>query len=174
MVTCAASSKRVEKKEQVRQGASADIREIYTEARSQGVNVPALRNIVRERTKDPAKRAQVEAAMQAYRAELGMIAGSAGAGEMSIREAAMTTGFSRSAIHRELSHRKEIPVRWDGRRAHDRSSRRSRRGVPQRRKSVQWDSRCANGRRGRRFEHPAVPEAREIVAMSSGGIRLRR
>ena len=29
---------------------------------------------------------------------------------MSIREAAMTTGFSRSAIHRELSHRKEIPV----------------------------------------------------------------
>ena len=65
---------RIEKKEQVRQGASADIREIYTEARSQGVNVPALRNIVRERTKDPAKRAQVEAAMQAYRAELGMIA----------------------------------------------------------------------------------------------------
>ena len=48
--------------------------------------------------------------MKAYRAELGMVARAVGNGEMSISQAEEVSGFSRSAIHREVSHRKEVAV----------------------------------------------------------------
>ena len=69
-------------------------------------------------------------AMEAYRAELGMVARAVGNGEMSIRQAEEVSGFSRSAIQREVSHRKEIARQWDSRRA-DGDGWPGRRGVPQ-------------------------------------------
>ena len=70
----------------------------------------ALRKVVRERRQDSAERAEIDMAMEAYRMELGMVARTVGNGEMSIRQAAEASGFSRSAIHREASHRKEVAV----------------------------------------------------------------
>ena len=83
---------------------------MYTEAKGQGYNVKALQRIVRERRQDTAERAEINMAMEAYRVELGMVSHAVGNGEMSIRQAEEVSGFSRSAIHREVSHRKEIAV----------------------------------------------------------------
>ena len=99
---------RIEKLEEDRSATSANIREMYTEAKGKGYNVKALQRIVRERRQDTAERAEIDMAMDAYRVELGMVAHAVGNGEMTIRQAAEVSGFSRSAIHRELSHRKEF------------------------------------------------------------------
>ncbi len=47
----------IEKLEEGRRGVGADIRQVYTEAKSKGFNVKALRIIVRERQQDSAERA---------------------------------------------------------------------------------------------------------------------
>jgi uncharacterized protein (UPF0335 family) len=93
---------RIEKLEDDRRGVGADIRKIYTEAKSKGFNVKALRRIVRERQQDAAERAEIEAAMDAYRAELGMAVQLVESG-LSLREAERATGVSKSSIHRALA-----------------------------------------------------------------------
>lgn len=98
---------RIEKLEADRSATTVDIREMYVEAKGQGYNVKALQRIVRERRQDAAERAEIEMAMEAYRVQLGMVARAVGNGEMSIRQAEEVSGFSRSAIHREVSHRQE-------------------------------------------------------------------
>ena len=101
---------RIEKLDAERKAKSADIREVYTEAKSKGYNVKALRKVARERRQDNEERAEIDMAMEAYREGLGMVAHAVGNGEMSVRQAEEVSGFSRSAIHREVSHRKEIAV----------------------------------------------------------------
>ena len=54
---------------------------------------------MRERRQDTAERAEMEMAMDAYRAELGMAVQLVGNG-LSLREASRATGFSKSSIHR--------------------------------------------------------------------------
>jgi uncharacterized protein (UPF0335 family) len=93
---------RIEKLEADRNATSADIREMYTEAKGQGYNVKALRGIVRERRQDAVERAEMEATMDAYRAELGMAVQLVERG-LSLREAARATGVSKSAIHRAVA-----------------------------------------------------------------------
>ena len=82
---------------------------MYTEAKGQGYNVKALQRIVRERRQDTAERAEIDMAMKAYQVELGMGDHAVGNGEMTIRQAEEVSGFSRSAIQRQVSHRKEVP-----------------------------------------------------------------
>jgi len=91
----------IEKLEEDRSATSADIREMYTGAKSKGYNVKALRKVVRERQQDNAERAEEEATMHAYRAELDMGVQLVESG-LSLREAARATGVSKSSIHRAL------------------------------------------------------------------------
>jgi uncharacterized protein (UPF0335 family) len=93
---------RIEKLEQDRQGVTADLRGVYTEAKSEGFNVKALRRIVRERQQDVTERAEMQATMDAYRAELGMAVQLVESG-LSLREAERATGVSKSSIHRALA-----------------------------------------------------------------------
>jgi len=101
---------RIEKLDAERKAKSADIRDVYTEAKGKGYNMKALRKVVRERRQDNEERAEIDMAMEAHRAELGMVARAVGNGEMSVRQAEEVSGFSRSAIQREVSHRKETAV----------------------------------------------------------------
>ena len=82
-------------------------RKAYVQAQSAGYNVKALRKLIRERKEDTADKAEIDAALNAYRVELGTVADTVSNGEMTIRQAEKASGFSRSAIHREVSHRKE-------------------------------------------------------------------
>lgn len=51
---------------------SADLREIFAEAKSAGYDVRTIRAIIRERAMDDAERAEREALLETYRAALGM------------------------------------------------------------------------------------------------------
>jgi uncharacterized protein (UPF0335 family) len=95
---------RIEKLEQDRQGVTADLRGVYTEAKSEGFNVKALRRIVRERQQDVTERAEMQATMDAYRAELGMAVQLVESG-LSLREAERATGVRTGAGGREASPR---------------------------------------------------------------------
>ena len=55
----------IEKLEEERNAKSADIRQMYAEAKGQGCNVKALRGVVRERRQDAGERAELEATMDA-------------------------------------------------------------------------------------------------------------
>src|SRR5215213_2643543 len=77
----------IEKLEENRRGASAAVRAAYDNAKSKGYNVKALRKVVRERQRDSDERAEEEATMNAYRAELGM-AVQLVEGGLSLRDAA--------------------------------------------------------------------------------------
>jgi uncharacterized protein (UPF0335 family) len=92
----------IEKLEGDRRGAGANIRAAYKDAKSKGFNVKALHRIVRERQQDAAERTEMEATMNAYRAELGM-AVELVEGGLSLREAARATGGSKSNIQRALA-----------------------------------------------------------------------
>jgi uncharacterized protein (UPF0335 family) len=91
----------IEKLEEDNSANRASIRERYTEANGKGYNVKALKRIVRERRQDAGERAEMEATMDAYRAELGM-AVQLVEGGLSLREASRVTGVSKSSIHRAL------------------------------------------------------------------------
>src|SRR5712675_2103918 len=92
----------IEKLEGDRRGVSADIRAAYKDAASKGFNVKALHRVVRERQQDADERAEMEATMDAYRAELGMAVQMVESG-LSLREAERATGVSKSSIHRALA-----------------------------------------------------------------------
>lgn len=63
---------RVERLEEDKAGIAADIKEVYGEAKAQGFDVKTLKKIVSLRKKDPDDRAEEEALLETYMAELGM------------------------------------------------------------------------------------------------------
>lgn len=64
---------RVETQEKLIKETQSDRADIYTEAKSAGYDVPALKAIVRMRREDPAKRHERETIMDTYRQALGML-----------------------------------------------------------------------------------------------------
>ena len=63
---------RVERLEQERKALGADIKDIFSEAKSAGFDVKALRQLIRMRTWEPAELAEHEALLDLYRRALGM------------------------------------------------------------------------------------------------------
>lgn len=63
---------RVERLEEDKKGISEDIRDIYKEAGGNGLDVKALRTIVRMRKQDASERAEQEAILDTYLHALGM------------------------------------------------------------------------------------------------------
>ena len=51
---------------------SSDIRDVFTEAKSDGFDIPALRAIIRAQREDPEKRRNREAITDLYRGQLGI------------------------------------------------------------------------------------------------------
>ena len=94
---------RAEKIIEERKAVGGDLRDIFSEAKGVGYEPRYLRKIISERAMDAADLAEQEAVMDAYRHALGMVAASVSNGDMSLREAAKQSGFSKSAIHR-VSH----------------------------------------------------------------------
>ena len=64
---------RVEKREEEKKAISDDIKDVYTEAKGNGLDVKALRTIVRMRKQDADERANQEAVLEIYMQALGMI-----------------------------------------------------------------------------------------------------
>ncbi len=64
---------RIERLEDEKQILSADIRDVYTEAKSSGFDVKALRTIIRIRRQDEAERREQEAILDTYLDALGML-----------------------------------------------------------------------------------------------------
>ncbi len=63
---------RVERLEEEKKGLADDIKEVYAEAKAQGFDVKTMRKIVSLRKKDPDDRAEEDALLDTYMAELGM------------------------------------------------------------------------------------------------------
>lgn len=66
--------RRVEALEAEKKILADDIRDVYAEAKGQGYDVKALREIVRLRRQDAQKRAEHETKVDAYKHALGMLA----------------------------------------------------------------------------------------------------
>jgi len=64
---------RIERLEEERAALTADIREIYAEAKSMGFDVKALRSVVRLRKQDDTERREQEAVLEVYLHALGML-----------------------------------------------------------------------------------------------------
>lgn len=65
---------RIERLEAERKALGSDIKDIYTEAKSAGYDLPALKALVRERRKTPEAREELEAMLDVYRRALEGIA----------------------------------------------------------------------------------------------------
>lgn len=63
---------RIERLEEEKKTISDDIKDVYTEAKGSGYDVPALKAIVRARREDAAKREAREAMIDLYRVSIGM------------------------------------------------------------------------------------------------------
>ena len=63
---------RVERLEEEKKGISDDIRDVYSEAKSQGYDVKIMRQIVRLRKMKPDDRSEQEMILDTYKAALGM------------------------------------------------------------------------------------------------------
>ena len=63
---------RVERLNEERAALGSDIKDIFTEAKSAGFDVKALRALIRERKEDPEERAEREALVEVYKRALGM------------------------------------------------------------------------------------------------------
>ena len=64
---------RVEKLTEEKEGISADIRDVFAEAKGNGYSVKALREILKLRKKDPAQRDEEETVLQTYTSALDML-----------------------------------------------------------------------------------------------------
>lgn len=64
---------RVEKLEEEKAAVASDIRDVYSEAKSNGFDVAALRAIVRRRKQDEAELREHELVLDTYMAALGML-----------------------------------------------------------------------------------------------------
>ena len=65
---------RIERLEEEKKNTQDDIREVYAEAKSNGLDVKALRTIVRLRKQDADQRKEQEAVLETYMHALGMLA----------------------------------------------------------------------------------------------------
>jgi uncharacterized protein (UPF0335 family) len=65
---------RIERLEEERKALQADIKDIYTEAKSAGYDVPTIRLLIKRRAEDAAKREEREALLETYLAALGQLA----------------------------------------------------------------------------------------------------
>ena len=63
---------RIERLEEEKAALSADIREVYAEAKGNGFDVKALRSVIRMRKQDENKRREEEAVLVTYLHALGM------------------------------------------------------------------------------------------------------
>lgn len=68
-----ATIERIERLEEEKKTISDDIREVYSEAKGNGFDVKALRQIVRMRKQDPNERAEAETILETYMQALGML-----------------------------------------------------------------------------------------------------
>lgn len=64
---------RIERLEEEKAALTADIREVYAEAKSAGFDVKALRTIIRLRKQEDAERREQEAVLATYMQALGML-----------------------------------------------------------------------------------------------------
>jgi uncharacterized protein (UPF0335 family) len=64
---------RVEKLEEEKTGISADIRDVFAEAKGNGFDVKAIRAIIRLRKMDAQEREEQETVLDTYRRALGML-----------------------------------------------------------------------------------------------------
>jgi uncharacterized protein (UPF0335 family) len=64
---------RIERLEEEKKGISDDIRDVYAEAKGNGFDVKALRQIVKMRKQDPNERQEAESILETYMAALGML-----------------------------------------------------------------------------------------------------
>lgn len=94
---------RVERLEDERKGIGGDIRDVYSEAKSNGYDAKTIRWLVQERKVDVAARDERDALRDAYACSLGMAVSLVQVNGLSLREAAKQTGLSKSSIHRALS-----------------------------------------------------------------------
>jgi len=63
---------RIERLEEERKAIGSDIKDIYTEAKSAGFDVPVLRQLIRIRKKDAAEVEEQETMLGVYKRSLGM------------------------------------------------------------------------------------------------------
>ncbi|MCT6879081.1 MAG: DUF2312 domain-containing protein [Commensalibacter sp.] len=63
---------RIERLEEERKALANDIKDIYTEAKSAGFDVPVIRRIIQVRKKEPAEVEEQETLFDIYRRALGM------------------------------------------------------------------------------------------------------
>jgi uncharacterized protein (UPF0335 family) len=63
---------RIERLEEEKKGMADDIRDVYTEAKSQGYDSKTMRAIVRLRKMEKAAREEAEALLDTYKAALGL------------------------------------------------------------------------------------------------------
>ncbi len=64
---------RIERVEEEKRGLSADIKEIYAEAKGTGFDTKIIRKIIAERRMDADDRAEQESLLEVYRRALGML-----------------------------------------------------------------------------------------------------
>lgn len=75
---------RIERLEEEKAALTADIREVYAEAKGEGFDTKVMRQIVRERKMDAGDRQEMEAILDLYRQALGMLSGT-GLGDAAVR-----------------------------------------------------------------------------------------
>lgn len=66
---------RIERLEEEKKALADDIRDVYAEAKGNGYDVKAMRQVVRLRKQDKDERAEQEAILETYMVALGMLAG---------------------------------------------------------------------------------------------------
>lgn len=66
---------RIERLEEERKAIASDIKDVYGEGKAAGVDIKAMRQLVKERAEDPATREEFEAMMEVYRAAIGALRG---------------------------------------------------------------------------------------------------
>ncbi|TWG67425.1 DUF2312 domain-containing protein [Aminobacter sp. J44] len=64
---------RIERLEEEKKTIADDIKDVYAEAKGNGFDVSAIRQIVRLRKQDPSERQEAEAVLELYMSALGMI-----------------------------------------------------------------------------------------------------
>jgi len=64
---------RIERLEEEKATIASDIKDVYAEAKGNGFDVKALREIVRLRKQDPGERAEAETILETYMQALGML-----------------------------------------------------------------------------------------------------
>ena len=64
---------RIERLEEEKKGVADDIRDVYSEAKSQGYDTKIMRQIFKLRKMEPHDRAEMEALLDVYKSALGLV-----------------------------------------------------------------------------------------------------